>query len=288
MRLDIYLHEYKNVRSRTLATRLIKSGVVFVNGTLATSPAQSVYLQDTVDVRDHELFRYVSRAGLKLEAALKYFKKYGVYAADAICLDIGSSTGGFTDCLIQYGAKKVYAVDVGTHQLDMKLRTDPEYVDKITLFEKTDIRDFDLGAHIHERLNLVVADISFISLAHIIPVLKNVKTHNEDFSCRTSAEGVGAEVLDAKGEDVKKVEAKVTDTNSGPYFILLIKPQFEAGKGELNRQGIVKNEQTLKQIIAQIELAYSREGFEVIDCIPSPILGGDGVEGNQEFLMLLR
>jgi len=260
MRLDIYLHEYKNVRSRTLATRLIKSGAVFVNGTMATSASQSVYLQDLVEVRDHELFRYVSRAGLKLEEALRQFKKYGIDPAGTTCLDIGSSTGGFTDCLIQHGASKVYAVDVGTHQLDMKLRTEPEYAEKISLFEKTDIRDFDLEVHIAEPIDLVVADISFISLAHMIPVLKDVKQHNQRFG------RVGGQV----------------------YFILLIKPQFEAGKGELNRQGIVKNEQTLKKIIAEIELAYSRESFEVIDCIPSPILGGDGVEGNKEFLMLLR
>jgi len=273
MRLDIYLHEYKNVRSRTLATRLIKSGAVFVNGTMATSASQSVYLQDLVEVRDHELFRYVSRAGLKLEEALRQFKKYGIDPAGTTCLDIGSSTGGFTDCLIQHGASKVYAVDVGTHQLDMKLRTEPEYAEKISLFEKTDIRDFDLEVHIAEPIDLVVADISFISLAHMIPVLKNVKRHNQ--ICYSTCNQAGQGAINQMSQ-------------SGVYFILLIKPQFEAGKGELNRQGIVKNEQTLKKIIAEIELTYSREGFEVIDCIPSPILGGDGFEGNKEFLMLLR
>ncbi len=157
MRLDVYLTENGLCKSRTAAQSLIKSGGVSVNGKPCEKPSFDLADSDEVEVTGEQL-RYVGRGGLKLEGALKAF---GLDINGMVCLDIGSSTGGFTDCMLQNGAAKVYAVDVGTDQLDEKLRTD----ERVISMEKTDIRTAELP----ETVDFVGTDVSFISLKAVIP-----------------------------------------------------------------------------------------------------------------------
>ena len=156
MRLDIYLTENSLCKSRTAAQSLIKSGGVSLNGIPCTKPSQEVGESDTVDIIGEQL-RYVGRGGLKLEAALD---KFALDITGAECIDIGSSTGGFTDCMFQHGAAKVGAVDVGRDQLDESLRRDP----RVVSMEQTDIRTADLP-----QVDFIGTDVSFISLKLILP-----------------------------------------------------------------------------------------------------------------------
>ncbi len=157
MRLDVYLTENGLCKSRTAAQSLIKSGGVSVNGKPCEKPSYEVADSDSVEVTGEQL-RYVGRGGLKLEGALKVFS---LDISGMVCLDIGSSTGGFTDCMLQNGAAKVYAVDVGTDQLHEKLRKDA----RVISMEKTDIRTAELP----EAVDFVGTDVSFISLKAVIP-----------------------------------------------------------------------------------------------------------------------
>ena len=157
MRLDQYLAEKGLCKSRTAAQSLIKSGGVTVNGTPCTKSSADVSETDAVAIIGEQL-KYVGRGGLKLEGAVNAF---GIELSALCCLDIGSSTGGFTDCMLQNGAAKVYAVDVGTDQLDEKLRAD----DRVIVMEQTDIRT----AQLLEQVDFVGTDVSFISLKQVIP-----------------------------------------------------------------------------------------------------------------------
>lgn len=157
MRLDVYLTENGLCKSRTAAQSLIKSSGVSVNGKPCVKPSFEVADGDEVEVTGEQL-RYVGRGGLKLEGALKVFS---LDISGMVCLDIGSSTGGFTDCMLQNGAEKVYAVDVGTDQLDEKLRADS----RVVAMEQTDIRT----AQLPEAVDFVGTDVSFISLKQILP-----------------------------------------------------------------------------------------------------------------------
>lgn len=158
MRLDVYLTENGLCKSRTAAQSLIKSGGVSVNGKPCTKSSAEVADGDSVEITGEQL-RYVGRGGLKLEGALNSFSFIGLQGA--VCLDIGASTGGFTDCMLQNGAAKVYAVDVGTDQLAEKLRAD----NRVVSMEKTDIRT----AQLPEQVDFVGTDVSFISLRAVIP-----------------------------------------------------------------------------------------------------------------------
>ena len=157
MRLDQYLAENGLCKSRTAAQSLIKSGGVSVNGAPCTKPSADVSETDAVAITGEQL-KYVGRGGLKLEGAVNAF---GIELSGLVCLDIGSSTGGFTDCMLQNGAARVYAVDVGTDQLDPKLRAD----DRVVVMEQTDIRT----AQLPEQVDFVGTDVSFISLKQVIP-----------------------------------------------------------------------------------------------------------------------
>lgn len=157
MRLDVLITERKLTKSRAVAVDLIKSGLVKVYGEIVTKPAKEYPLEANIEII--ELPKYVGRGGLKLEKALTEFQ---VDPAGLTVLDIGSSTGGFTDCLLQAGAKKVYAIDVGTDQLDPKLKNDL----RVISLEKTDIRKID---KLPEKADLAVIDVSFISLELILP-----------------------------------------------------------------------------------------------------------------------
>lgn len=164
MRLDILITEKKLVKSRSVALDLIKKGLVLINGEIITKPAKDITNSEDIKIEIVEQPKYVGRGGLKLEKALIEFE---IKPRGLTCLDVGSSTGGFTDCLLQAGAKKVYAVDVGTDQFDPKLKKDP----RIVLLEKTDIRSIE---KLDEVIDLAVIDVSFISLEMILEAVRDL------------------------------------------------------------------------------------------------------------------
>jgi len=164
MRLDTLLVKKGLVKSRNVAESLIKNSKVSVNGKIITKPAKDLVDSTELKIEILEQPKYVGRGGLKLEKALLEFK---INPEDLVVLDVGSSTGGFTDCLLQQGAKKIYAIDVGTGQFDSKLKTDA----RVILMEKTDIRDVK---NLPEKAELAVVDVSFISLELILPAVKKL------------------------------------------------------------------------------------------------------------------
>lgn len=235
MRLDVYLTEKKLCKSRTAAQALIKSGGVSVSGKVCYKPSQEVSDSDSVEITGEQL-RYVGRGGLKLEAALE---RFALDITGAECIDIGASTGGFTDCMLQHGAAKVYAVDVGTDQLADSLRCDP----RVVSMERTDIRTAELP-----EADFIGTDVSFISLKLILPHIHRL-------------------------------------LKSGGAAVVLIKPQFEAGRANLSKNGIVREERVRLKIRDEIAGFAEGCGLTVIGTEQSPITGGDG---NVEYLMCLR
>lgn len=238
-RLDVLVSSLGLCESREQAQRLILAGEVFVKGQPVTKPGTKV--DDSLPITVRNKPKYVSRGGLKLEGALKAFP---VSAEDKVCLDIGSSTGGFTDCLLQNGALRVHAVDVGTNQLVWKLRTDPRVIVK-EQFNARYMTPEDLG----EKVQLIVSDVSFISLTKILPAA---------YACL--AEG---------GE-----------------MLVLIKPQFELQPEDIGPGGIVRDPALHQRAVDKIHdfvvNELQREWCGVAD---SPI---KGMEGNKEFLAWLR
>lgn len=236
-RIDKLLVEQGLADSRTKAQALVMSGVVLVNEKRIEKPSES-FTQD-VQIRikgKADEIKYVGRGGLKLEKALEIFH---ILPNGYICLDVGASTGGFTDCLLQNGAKKVCTIDVGTNQLVWKLRNDP----RVEVRENVNARylkpeDFD------EKFDLIVMDVSFISVTKIIPALKELLTE-------------------------------------GGKMIILIKPQFEVGRSEVGKGGIVKDSEKHLEVIEKINSFAEEICFKNIGLIDSPILGADG---NKEFL----
>ena len=225
--------------SREQAKRLILAGEVSKNGAPCSQASASVKPDDVLTLKTKP--RYVSRGGLKLEGALAAF---GVDAAGKVCLDIGASTGGFTDCLLQHGAKFVHTVDCGTNQLAWKIR-DNRRVQWRENFNARHLQVADIG----EPVDLVVIDVSFISLTLILPA--------------------AARVLKPMGD-----------------VICLIKPQFEAGRGEVGKGGIIRDAAIHAQVVEKIRCFATEEmDWEWRGLIPSPIQGGDG---NVEFLAWLR
>mgnify|MGYP000606219868 CR=1 FL=1 len=183
---------------------------------------------------------YVSRGGLKLEAALQHF---GLDVTSATCLDVGASTGGFTDCLLQHGAKRVYAVDVGYGQLAWKLRQDP----RVVVIERTNIRHMTVEV-IPEPVDLVTIDVSFISLKIVVPAV-------------TAFMGRDARIL------------------------ALIKPQFEVGRKQVGKGGVVRDATLHKEVIEHLSAFFQAKGLILVGVLPSPILGP---KGNREFFILLE
>ena len=221
-RLDKTMLAKKLVESRSEAENWIRLGRVTVNGREATKPGLFVGDGDTIVLKAPE--RYVSRAGLKLASVAS---KLNTNFTDTIVLDVGSSTGGFTDYALQHGAKKVYAVDVGTDQLHPKLRNDS----RIELHEKTDIRDF-LPAEVP---NIVVIDVSFISLRQILP---HITTIIDD------------------------------DT----VVLAMVKPQFEAARHQLGRSGVIKNDKIRREILRDFE-GWTKKLFVIRDKSDSEVAG---------------
>ena len=232
-RLDIELAKRGLTQSRSQAENLIRLGQIEVDGRIASKPGQQVGPDSVIKLLASE--RYVSRAGLKLASVATNFK---IDFTGKVVLDIGSSTGGFTDYALQHGTSKVIAVDVGTDQLHPSLRGD----ERIELHEKTDIRDFVTD----QAIDIIVGDVSFISLREILPhVAKNLM-------------------------------------QPSTQLVAMVKPQFEAGRGQVNK-GVIKNDKVRRQILADFE-EWSQRYFVVRDKRDSDVAGQ---KGNVERFYLL-
>ena len=239
IRLDVYLLKNDYFESREKARIAIMEGKVYVNNQKEDKPGTMIKEDAIVEFRGEKL-KYVSRGGLKLEKAIRAFN---ISLKDKVCMDIGASTGGFTDVMLQNGASKVYAIDCGTNQLDYKLRID----DRVVSMENTNARYLTKNDINNENIDFVSVDVSFISLKKIIPVIK--------------------EILLDEGDAV-----------------LLIKPQFEAGKDLVLKGGVVKDKNIHIDIIRDIINFCEDEGFRVLDINFSPI---KGPAGNIEYLLYL-
>ncbi len=235
-RLDVLLTERLYASTRSKAQAIIMSGNVYVNGQKADKPGISYEETVEIEVRG-DTCPYVSRGGLKLEKALRDF---GVKPEGYVCSDSGASTGGFTDCLLQQGARKVFAIDVGYGQLDWKIRSD----ERVVVMERTNIRYVtpeDLG----EPLDLSVIDVSFIGLDIVLPTIKSLLKP-----------GAG-------------------------QVLCLIKPQFEAGKENVGKKGVVRDPKVHQMVLDNFVSLVTGLGFKILGLTFSPV---KGPEGNIEFL----
>ncbi|MBM7660903.1 23S rRNA (cytidine1920-2'-O)/16S rRNA (cytidine1409-2'-O)-methyltransferase [Bacillus mesophilus] len=238
-RVDVLLVERGLIETREKAKRAIMAGIVYSNESRLDKPGEKVDRELPLEIKG-KLMPYVSRGGFKLEKALKEFD---LIVDQKIMIDIGSSTGGFTDCALQNGAKLSYAVDVGYNQLAWKLRQD----ERVVVMERTNFRyakpeDFSKGLP-----EFATIDVSFISLRIILPVLKTVLTSNSE-------------------------------------IIALVKPQFEAGREQVGKKGIVRDPRVHVQVLQDMIAFSIKEGYSVKNITFSPITGGDG---NIEFLLHL-
>lgn len=237
-RIDVLLVEKGFCDSREKAKRLIMAGLVRDDFDIIDKPGTKIDVDSNLFVKG-DLFPYVSRGGLKLEKALQVFT---LSLKDKIMVDIGSSTGGFTDCALQNGAMMVYAVDVGTNQLVWKLRNDP----RVEVLEQTNFRYATKALFTRGVPNFASIDVSFISLKHIFPPLKEI-------------------------------------LNDGDAIVALIKPQFEAGKNEVGKKGIIKDKEIHIDVIKKVIEYGHNEDLYIKEVTYSPITGG---QGNIEFLGL--
>lgn len=238
-RIDKILVERGLVASRERARALILAGQVLVADNVVDKAGTQIFVDAEIRLKKDDM-PYVSRGGLKLKKALESFP---VLVNGVIALDVGASTGGFTDCLLQHGAAKVYAVDVGYGQLDWKLRND----DRVVNLERTNIRHID-AATIPEKPMLAVIDASFISLEKVLPP-----------------------TLQLLAADAQ--------------IIALIKPQFEVGRGEVGKGGVVREQAKHEQVVERIKNFAVASDCEVIGLTESPLLGP---KGNREFLIALQ
>jgi 23S rRNA (cytidine1920-2'-O)/16S rRNA (cytidine1409-2'-O)-methyltransferase len=238
-RIDKLLVDRGLAQSRTRAQALVMAGLVLVDNQLVNKPSEQFELHANIRLKgaDDPAARYVSRGGLKLEAALREFH---IEVNRLVCLDVGASTGGFTDCLLQHGADRVVAIDVGHNQLDWRLRTDA----RVELREGVNARY--LKPEDFEKFDLATIDVAFISATKILPaIVPLISEHGK--------------------------------------IITLIKPQFEVGKGEVGKGGIVKDPAKHARVIEEVNNAAQALGLKVSGVIESPIHGADG---NLEFLAL--
>ncbi len=243
LRLDKLLVDRGLVASRERAQALILAGKVLVNEQKLEKSGAQVFDDAVIRLLGDDL-KYVSRGGLKLEHALKHWR---MEVAGKVCLDVGASTGGFTDCLLQHGAARVIAIDTGYGQMDFKLRQDP----RVRLLEKTNAR-YATREAIGEMVDLIVVDVAFISATLILPAV------------------------------VSAAFPQTTDERSGRQMIVLVKPQFEAGKEFVGKGGIVRDEAAQLASVEKVKGALLHLGCSNLDVIDSPILGA---EGNREFLL---
>lgn len=239
-RLDVLLVERGLAETREKAKRTIMAGLVYTNENRLDKPGEKVSSDIPLTVKGNVL-PYVSRGGLKLEKALKVFD---LDVQGKTLLDIGASTGGFTDCALQNGAEMSYALDVGYNQLAWKLRQD----ERVVVMERTNFRYVKPEDLIKGMPNFASIDVSFISLRLILPVLKTLLVTGSD-------------------------------------IVALVKPQFEAGREQVGKKGIVRDRKVHEQVLDRIISFSIEEGYDVLDLSFSPITGGDG---NIEFLLHLQ
>jgi 23S rRNA (cytidine1920-2'-O)/16S rRNA (cytidine1409-2'-O)-methyltransferase len=238
-RLDLIVVEKGMAKSRQRAQAIIMAGKVLVNERPVNKPGFFVSSEDRVELKGTDI-PYVSRGGLKLEAALD---ELSLDVAGSICIDVGASTGGFTDCLLQHGVERVYAVDVGYGQLAWKLRQDP----RVTVIERTNVRYMTADA-IPAPVDLVTIDVSFISLKIVVPAI--IKFLKSDAS-----------------------------------ILALIKPQFEVGKKQVGKGGVVKQPELHQQVIKDLSEFFETIKLAPHSVYPSPLLGP---KGNREFFIVLK
>ena len=237
-RLDRFLVEKSIAPSRQRAQAMIMAGKILVNNLPVDKAGYLVSKNDNVALKGKDI-PYVSRGGLKLEAALHALS---LNIEDSICMDVGASTGGFTDCLLQKGATRVYAIDVGYGQLAWKLRNDT----RVVVIERTNIRNMPAKV-IPEAVDIVTIDVSFISLKIVVPAVTVFM----------------------------KKDARI---------LALIKPQFEVGKGQVGKGGVVKDPKLHSEVIENLTVFFSSRGLVRKRVLPSSILGP---KGNREFFLLL-
>ena len=237
-RLDLLLVARRVAPSRQRARAMIMAGKILVNNQPVDKAGFLVSATDSIVLKEKDM-PYVSRGGLKLAGALQDLE---VNPEGWICLDVGASTGGFSDCLLQHGAVRVYAVDVGYGQLAWKLRQDP----RVVVIERTNIRHMPAEL-IREPVDLVTIDVSFISLKIVVPAV-------------TALIGKDARIL------------------------ALIKPQFEVGKNQVGKGGVIRDAKLHKEVIENLSSFFNARGLACDRVVPSPILGP---KGNREFFILL-
>jgi 23S rRNA (cytidine1920-2'-O)/16S rRNA (cytidine1409-2'-O)-methyltransferase len=239
-RVDKLLVERGLAPSRARAQALVMAGAVLVGEQRVEKSSETFPPDAPLRVRgaDDPAARYVGRGGLKLEKALREFR---IDPAGLVCLDVGASTGGFTDCLLQHGARRVVAVDVGRNQLDYRLRTDA----RVEVREGVNARHLT-PAEFDDRFDLAVMDVSFISATKVLPAV--------------------APLL-----------------KDGGRVVVLVKPQFEVGKGEVGKGGIVTDPRQHARVVEEVNAAARALGFRVRGVTESPVTGADG---NREFLAL--
>lgn len=235
-RLDVAVARAGLAPSREKAKALIIAGEVEVDGSRVSAPSAQVREDAVITVRSQ--LPFVSRGGLKLEKAVDTFS---LDLADRVCADLGASTGGFTDCMLQHGARHVYSVDVGFGQLAWRLRQDP----RVTVLERTNARYLE---SLNEPVDFISTDVSFISLTHILPVIRRIGN------------------ADVEG-------------------VLLVKPQFEAGRENVGKKGVVHDAAVHLDVLKKIAGAARGQGLVMTDLTYSPITGPNG---NIEFPVLLR
>lgn len=237
-RIDKILVDLGYFESREKAKQNILAGKIIVNNHIVDKAGFVISSDDKIEIKENAI-PYVSRGGLKLEKAIS---NWNIELNDKICMDIGASTGGFTDVMLQNGAKKVYSVDVGYGQLDWKLRNN----EKVINLERTNIRHLEKGK-VPDNINFFSIDVSFISLKLVLP--------------------------------------KLTDFSSDFHCVALIKPQFEVGRNEVGKNGVVRNEESHKKAI-KLAFQYANENnFDILALDFSPIRGP---KGNIEFLMYIK
>mgnify|MGYP004588074897 CR=1 FL=1 len=238
IRLDQRIIQLGLLESREKAKAMIMAGQVYVNGQKELKAGTNVKPEDSIEVRSS--MEFVSRGGYKLKKAVSVFP---ITLKDKICMDIGASTGGFSDCMLQNGAKKVYCVDVGYGQLAWKIRSDPRVVN----LERTNIR-YVTDEQVPDKIDFASVDVSFISLELVLPVAYNLLSDDGETVC-------------------------------------LIKPQFEAGRENVGKKGVVRDINVHKNVINKIYLFAKQLGFAVCGLDFSPI---KGPEGNIEYLIYLK
>ena len=239
VRLDTALVQRGLVESREKAKRIIMAGLVRVDGVLVDKPGKNIHSESVITVTERYP-PYVSRGGIKLESALHHF---GVSVRGLTIMDVGASTGGFTDCLLQRGAKKVIAVDVGYGQLHWKLRNDS----RVKILERTNIR-YLTPQDVKDTIDAATIDVSFISLRLVIPPVTRILAPSS-------------------------------------FIIALIKPQFEVGKDQVGKGGVVKDPELHRQVIREISEFSGSMGWDVQGIFKCPL---PGPKGNREFFIYLK